>query len=54
MVAAMAQLHLSPPETFNFRNPEEWPKWKRRFVRGYARKYVTGSKYIATVAIRHL
>ena len=31
MVAAMAQLHLSPPEPFNFRNPEEWPKWKRRF-----------------------
>ena len=31
MVAAMAQLHLSPPEPFNFRIPEEWPKWKRRF-----------------------
>ena len=27
----MAQLHLSPPEPFNFRNPEEWPKWKRCF-----------------------
>ena len=31
MVAGMAKLHLSPPEPFNFRNPEEWPKWKRRF-----------------------
>ena len=31
MVAAMAQLHLSPPEPFNFKNPEEWLKWKRRF-----------------------
>ena len=31
MVAAMAQLHLSPPEPFNFSNPEDWPKWKRWF-----------------------
>ena len=31
MVAVMAQLHLSPPDPFNFRNPEEWPKWKRQF-----------------------
>ena len=31
MVAAMAQLYLSPPEPFNFRNPEEWLNWKCRF-----------------------
>ena len=27
----MAQLQLQPPEPFNFRNPEDWPRWKRRF-----------------------
>lgn len=27
----MASLRLQPPDPFNFRNPDEWPKWKRRF-----------------------
>lgn len=27
----MAQLHLQPPEPFNFRTPDDWPRWKRRF-----------------------
>ena len=27
----MAQLNLKPPEQFNFRNPDEWPRWMRRF-----------------------
>ena len=27
----MAQLRLEPPEPFNFRNPDDWPRWKRRF-----------------------
>ena len=27
----MAQLRLQPPEPFNFRNPDDWPRWKRRF-----------------------
>ena len=27
----MAQLHLQPPEPFTFRNPDDWPRWKRRF-----------------------
>ena len=27
----MAQLHLPPPDPFNFRNPDDWPRWKRRF-----------------------
>lgn len=22
---------LTPPEKFDFRRPDEWPKWKRRF-----------------------
>ena len=29
----MAQLQLTPPEPFDFKSPEEWPKWKRRFDR---------------------
>ena len=27
----MAQLNLLPPEPFDFRNPDDWPRWKRRF-----------------------
>ena len=27
----MAQIHLEPPSQFNFHNPEEWRKWKKRF-----------------------
>ena len=27
----MAALHLQAPEPFNFRNPDEWPRWRRRF-----------------------
>ena len=27
----MAQLQLEPPEPFNFRAPDDWPRWKRRF-----------------------
>ena len=27
----MAQLNLRPPEPFDFRNPDDWPRWKRRF-----------------------
>ena len=26
-----AEIHLQPPEPFNFRNPDDWPCWKRRF-----------------------
>jgi len=28
---AMAQIRLQPPDPFNFRDPEDWPRWKRRF-----------------------
>ncbi len=33
MVAAVnyAHLRLQPPEPFNFRNPDDWPRSKRRF-----------------------
>ena len=27
----MADLRLQPPEPFNFRNPDDWPRWKRRY-----------------------
>ena len=27
----MAEIRLQPPEPFNFRNPDDWPRWKRRF-----------------------
>ena len=28
---AMAQIRLQPPDPFNFRDPDDWPRWKRRF-----------------------
>lgn len=27
----MAEIRLQPPEPFNFRNPDDWQRWKRRF-----------------------
>ena len=27
----MAQLNLQPPGEFNFKHPDDWPRWKRRF-----------------------
>ena len=27
----MAQIRLQPPDPFNFRNLDDWPRWKRRF-----------------------
>ena len=27
----MAGIRLQPPEPFNFRNPDDWQRWKRRF-----------------------
>ena len=27
----MAQIRLEPPATFNFRTPDEWPRWRNRF-----------------------
>ena len=29
----MATYQIAPPEKFNFSQPEEWPKWSRRFER---------------------
>ena len=27
----MAQLTIQPPGQFDFKNPDDWPRWKRRF-----------------------
>ena len=27
----MASIRLQPPNPFSFKNPDDWPKWKRRF-----------------------
>lgn len=27
----MAQILLQPPDPFDFRNPDDWPRWRRRF-----------------------
>ena len=24
-------IRLQPPDPFNFRNPDDWPRWKNRF-----------------------
>ena len=32
-MAATAAYHVAPPESFDFRRPEDWPKWARRFER---------------------
>ena len=27
----MAGIHFQPPEKFNFKQPDEWPRWSQRF-----------------------
>ena len=27
----MANVHFQLPESFNFRKPDEWPRWRKRF-----------------------
>ena len=27
----MATIHLQPPTSFDFKDPNSWPRWKRRF-----------------------
>ena len=31
LASTMAQLQLQPPAPFNFKAPDEWPRWRRRF-----------------------
>ena len=28
---AMAELRLAPPVPFDFKDPDSWPRWQRRF-----------------------
>ena len=28
---ATQQIHLQPPDPFDFKTPDDWPRWKRRF-----------------------
>ena len=30
-IREMAALQLKVPEPFDFKKPEEWPRWKKRF-----------------------
>ena len=30
-MSATANIHLQPPELFNFKQPDNWSRWKRRF-----------------------
>ena len=30
--SAGSYVQLQPPERFNFKHPDEWPRWKRRFM----------------------
>ena len=32
----MTTISLNPPGKFDFRHPDEWPKWKRRFTQYFA------------------
>ena len=48
----MAEIRLQSPEEFNFRNPDDWPRWKRRFQQfreasGLAEQ--SGSKQVCTL-----
>ena len=29
--SGMASIRLQPPESFDFKRPDEWPRWKKRF-----------------------
>ena len=30
-IELMAQIHFQPPDPLDFKNPEDWPRWKQRF-----------------------
>ena len=27
----MATMNIDPPKPFNFKSPDDWPRWKKRF-----------------------
>ena len=40
----MAEIRLQPPEPFNFRTPDDWPRWKRRFLQFREASGLNGSE----------
>ena len=46
----MAQLRLQPPEPFNFRNPDDWPRWKRRFEQFRVASGLAGSDAVQQIS----
>ena len=46
----MAQLRLDPPETFDFRKPDDWPRWKRRFEQFRIASGLSGSTNVQQVS----
>ena len=46
----MAQLRLEPPEPFNFRAPDDWPRWKRRFEHFWIASGLQGQTQVQQVS----
>ena len=40
----MAEIRLQPPEPFNFRTPDDWPRWKRQFLQFQEASGLNGSE----------
>lgn len=49
MVAAMAQIRLQPPEPFNFKTPDDWPRWKKRFQQFHSASGLAGESPVKQV-----
>ena len=46
----MAQFRLDPPAAFNFRAPEDWPRWKSRFEQYRQASGLTGTAELQQVS----
>ena len=48
----MAEIRLQPPDPFNFKVPDDWPRWRRRFEQFRAAsglKEASASKQVNTL-----
>ena len=48
----MAHIRLEPPEAFNFKNPDEWSRWIRRFEQFHVASGLdteAGTKQVSTL-----
>ena len=45
----MAQLRLEPPAPFNFRTPDDWPRWRQRFEQFRVASGLSGDKAVKQV-----